>query len=86
MFPPPSPIPTRQAARGPRIDFICSDGVNPPGIKVLPEAKRLMGGGDGRFLQHPLEILPGVRGGALRHIFGGARDNDVSAAVAALGA
>ena len=42
-------IPARQAARGPRMDFICSGGVNPLGIKVLPEAKRLLGGDGGRF-------------------------------------
>lgn len=86
MLPPPSPIPTRQAARGPRIDFICSGGVNPPGIEVLPEAKRLVGSAGGRFLQHPLEILPGVGGGTLCHLLGGAGDDDIAAAVAALGA
>ena len=57
-----------------------------PSIKVLPEAKRLVGSAGGRFLQHPLEILPGVGGGTLCHLLGGAGDDDIAAAVAALGA
>ncbi|MFQ7856582.1 MAG: hypothetical protein ACLRIS_17120 [Flavonifractor plautii] len=56
--------------------------MNPPGIKVLPEAKRLVGSAGGRFLQHPLEVLPGVGGGTLRHLLGGAGDDDIAAAVA----
>ena len=73
--------PIRPAAWGPR-DFPSSGGMNPPGIKVLPEAKRLVGSAGGRFLQHPLEVLPGVGGGTLCHLLGGAGDDDIAAAVA----
>ena len=41
-----------------------------------------MGSAGGRFLQHPLEILPGVGGGTLCHLLGGAGDDDIAAAVA----
>ena len=77
-----SVVPTGPSPAGAPNFFICSGRVNRPGIKVLPEAKRLVGSAGGRFLQHPLEVLPGVGGGTLRHLLGGAGDDDIAAAVA----
>ena len=39
---------------------------------MLFRSKRLVGSAGGRFLQHPLEVLPGVGGGTLCHLLGGA--------------
>ena len=51
---------------------------------------RQRGGGNlvpgGLFLQHPLQVLAGVGGCTLGHLFGGAGAHDVSAAAAPFGA